>query len=216
MRKKRVAIYARVSTDEQDPEMQLVELRAFCAARGYLVHREYVDRVSGNFAAKRRGILRRRGALAYDELMIDAETGKIDIVLVWKYDRFSRNLGVLMWALDKFSSWGVDFISYTQAIDTTTTAGKLFFQIIGSFAEFERETIVERVTAGMRKARARGVKFGPPCRITDETRERVHQLRAEGLSYRAIARDRGMSHTAVRSIVSGRAKDDEARRSLGG
>jgi DNA invertase Pin-like site-specific DNA recombinase len=94
--------------------------------------------------------------------MSDARRRQVDCVLVWKYDRLARSLTLLVSALQEFNSLGVDFISYTQNIDTTTPMGKLFYHVIGSFAEFERELIVERVKAGLNKARAQGKKLGRP------------------------------------------------------
>jgi DNA invertase Pin-like site-specific DNA recombinase len=134
----RVAIYARVSTDEQSPELHLRELRDYAERRGFVVHHEYVDHASGE-------VRRRKRAPAFEELMADARRRRFDCVLVWKYDRFARSLGALVAALQEFRDLGVDFISHTQAIDTTTPMGRLFFHVIGSFAEFEREVIVERV-----------------------------------------------------------------------
>ena len=126
----RVAIYARVSTGEQSPELQLRELRDYAGRRGFAVHREYVDQASGD-------VRRRQRAPEFDALMADARRRRFDCVLVWKYDRFARSLGALIAALQEFRDLGVDFISHTQAIDTTTPMGRLFFHVIGSFAEFE-------------------------------------------------------------------------------
>src|SRR3954470_15991989 len=151
----RVAIYARVSTGEQSPELQLRELRGYAGRRGFVVQRGYVDQASGD-------VRRRRRAPAFDELMADARRRRFDCVLVWKYDRFARSLGALVAALQEFRDLGVDFISYTQAIDTTTPMGQLFFHVIGSFAEFERDMIVERVRAGLANARAKGKRLGRP------------------------------------------------------
>ena len=109
----RVAIYARVSTGEQNPEPQLRELRDYAERRGFIVHREYVDQASGDVRGRRR-------APPFDELMADARRRRFDCVLVWKYDRFARSLGALVAALQEFRDLGVDFISHTQAIDTTT------------------------------------------------------------------------------------------------
>jgi DNA invertase Pin-like site-specific DNA recombinase len=153
-KKIRAAIYARVSTTDQNPELQLQELRDYVKQRGFVLHKEYVDYVSGDF--KRRKSKRKRQDQAYQELMNDASKRLIDCVIVWKYDRFARSLSVLVTALEHFNSLGVDFISYTQSIDTTTPMGRLFYNVIGSFAEFEREMIVERVRAGLANARAKG------------------------------------------------------------
>jgi len=131
----RVAIYARVSTADQNPELQLRELRDHAERRGFMVHREYVDRASGD-------VRRRRRAPAFEVLMADARRRRFDCVLVWKYDRFARSLGALVTALQEFSDLGVDFISHTQAIDTTTPMGRLFFHVIGSFAEYAERAVM--------------------------------------------------------------------------
>jgi DNA invertase Pin-like site-specific DNA recombinase len=100
----RVAIYARVSTGEQSPELQLRELRDYAGHRGFAVHREYVDQASGD-------VRRRQRAPEFDALMADARRRRFDCVLVWKYDRFARSLGMLIAALQGFRDLGVDFIS---------------------------------------------------------------------------------------------------------
>lgn len=190
----RVAIYGRVSTGEQNPDAQLVELRAYAERRGFAIHREYVDHVTGDATA------RRRRAPAFEALMADARRRRFDCVLVWKYDRFARSLAALIAALQEFDSLGIDFISHTQSIDTTTPMGRLFFHIIGSFAEFEREMIVERVRAGLANARAKGKTLGRPVRDPSAA-ERIVTLRAEGLSLRKIALRESLSPSGVRKIL---------------
>ena len=150
-----MAIYARVSTGEQNPELQLRDLRDYAERRGFIVHREYVETVTGD-------VRRRKRAPEFEAMMADARRGRFDCVLVWKYDRFARSLGALVAALQEFRDLGIDFISHTQAIDTTTPMGRLFFHVIGSFAEFERDVIVERVRAGLANARAKGKRLGRP------------------------------------------------------
>src|SRR4051794_14587308 len=189
----RVAIYARVSTGEQNPELQLRELRDYARRRGFAMHREYVDRVSGD-------VRRHRRAPAFDALMTDARRRRFDCVLVWKYDRFARSLGTLVSALQEFRDLGVDFISYTQAIDTTTPMGRLFFHVIGSFAEFERDMIVERVRAGLANARAKGKRLGRPVRDPGAP-ARVVALKGEGLSLRQIAARECLSPSGVRKML---------------
>lgn len=189
----RVAIYARVSTADQNPELQLRELRDYAGRRGFVVHREYVDQASGD-------VRRRKRAPEFDALMADARRRRFDCVLVWKYDRFARSLGTLITALQEFRDLGVDFISHTQAIDTTTPMGRLFFHLIGSFAEFEREVIVERVRAGLANARAKGKRLGRPVRDPG-ARARVVALRNEGLSLRQIAARERLSASGVRKML---------------
>jgi DNA invertase Pin-like site-specific DNA recombinase len=180
---RKVAIYARVSTAEQNPEAQLSELREYAGRRGFEIYREYVDQVTGNIEKRSRD--RKRRDVAYQSLMDDAQMRRFDCVLVWKYDRMARSLGALVNALKAFDALGIDFISCTQNIDTTSPMGRFFFHVIGSFAEFERELIVERVRAGLKNAQAKGKILGRPRdRALDE---RVLILRDQGLSLRAIA-----------------------------
>src|SRR4051794_3587003 len=124
----------------------------------------------------------------------------LDCVLVWKYDRFARSLGALVTALQEFRDLGVDFISHTQAIDTTTPMGRLFFHVIGSFAEFERDVIVERVRAGLANARAKGKRLGRPVRDPG-AQARVVALKGEGLSLRQIAARECLSASGVRKML---------------
>ena len=194
----RVAIYARVSTTEQDPGAQLFALRAYAAQRGFEVYREYIDYVSGG--KPERTAPRTAKDTAYRALMDDVGKRRVDCVLVWKYDRFARSLSVLVAALEHFHSLGVDFISYTQHIDTTTHMGRLFYHIIGSFAEFERALIVERVRAGLARAKAKGIVLGRPER-DPSARARIVSLRAQGLSLRAIARREQRSPAGVLKIL---------------
>jgi DNA invertase Pin-like site-specific DNA recombinase len=184
---KRAAIYCRVSTQDQNPALQLGELREFAHRRGFEISREYIDHVTGD--------THRRHAPEYQALMRDAGARHFDIVLVWKFDRFARSLVALLDGLQTFSALGIDFISATQEIDTTTPAGRLFFSMVGAFAEFERSLILERTRAGIANARRKGVKFGRPRNPIQEAR--ILALRAQGLSFRAIARQEGKSLAGV-------------------
>lgn len=128
-------------------------MREYAERRGFEIYREYIDHVSGDAEHRR---VKRQNNHAYRELMEDAGRRKFDCVLVWKYDRFARSLSILVTALQQFSVLGIDFISHTQNIDTTTAMGRLFYHVIGSFAEFEPKMIVERVKAGLANTRAKG------------------------------------------------------------
>jgi DNA invertase Pin-like site-specific DNA recombinase len=158
---KRVALYARVSTDRniQDPELQLRELRLHCQQRGLEIAAEYVDKVS---SAKVRPNL---------ELMLQhADEKKFDAILVWKFDRVARSAIELCQTLQRLQNDGVTFTSLTEQIDTATAAGKLVFTVLGAVAEMERSLIRERVRAGLRNAVAKGRRLGrPPCPIPPET-----------------------------------------------
>ena len=146
----RAAIYARVSTADQTCENQLIDLRRYCAARGWDAT-EYVD--TGVSGAKDR-----RPAL--DQLMTDARRRKVDTVVVWRLDRFGRNLRHLITAIEELNAAGVSFVSMGENIDTASPTGRLLLGIMGSFAEFERERIRERIHAGLARARRQGQKLG--------------------------------------------------------
>ncbi len=177
MNTKRVAaIYARVSTLDQNCNVQLEDLRRYASRRFDRCY-EYVDEgVSGT--------QRRRPKL--DALMQAAHQRKFDVVLVWKFDRFARSVKHLVDSLEEFSALGIDFISYTEGIDTTTPTGQLLFHMVGAVAQFERDLIVERVRAGMAHARAMGKRIGRPRAEVDL--EQVVLFRNQGKSLREIAR----------------------------
>jgi DNA invertase Pin-like site-specific DNA recombinase len=178
----KVALYARVSTiHNQNPEMQLSELREYGARRGWEIISEYVDEgVSG--ARERRPQL--------DRLMADAHRRKFDLIAVWKIDRFGRSLKHLVNALADLDSLGVAFVSLRDNIDLSTPSGRLMFQIIGAMAEFERSLIQERVRAGLRNAQARGVRLGRPRTVVDAAQ--IASLRASGASWREISQQLGV------------------------
>jgi DNA invertase Pin-like site-specific DNA recombinase len=160
-----VALYARVSKahTHQDPEAQLQPLRAMCAARGWIVTREYVDH--GYSGAK-------ESRPALDELMADAQRGLRDFeaIICWKFDRFARSTKHLLRALETFQTLGIAFVSLTESVDTSTPYGKLVFTILGAVAELERSLIAERIKNGMKKQGAKkpGRKVGKsgPSRTT--------------------------------------------------
>lgn len=187
----RVALYARVSTmHNQNPQMQLSELREYGARRGWQIISEYVDQgVSGS--------RERRPEL--DRLMADAHRRKFDLIAVWKIDRFGRSLKHLVNALADLDSLGVAFVSLRDNIDLSTPSGRLMFQIIGAMAEFERSLIQERVRAGLRNAVARGVRLGRPKRTVDAAE--IARLRASGASWREVAERMHIGvGTAIRAL----------------
>ncbi len=187
-----VAIYARVSTKDQDCSMQLTSLRAYCERMGWTAT-EYVEHASGA-AGKSRPI--------QDQLLKDARLRKFDAVIVWKLDRFARSSRDLLNNLDVLDNAGIRFISPEQGIDTApgNPAGRLLLQVLGAIAEFERSLIVERVTAGVQRARKNGTRSGKPIggRRTVFDRAEVVRLRNEGLSWRAIA---GQVNQPTSSVV---------------
>jgi DNA invertase Pin-like site-specific DNA recombinase len=153
----KAAIYARVSTIDQEPENQLQELRRYVDARGWTAT-EYVDRgVSGT--------KERRPSL--DQLVADARRRRFDVVVCWRLDRMGRNLKHLITLLEEIQTLGVAFVSLAEGIDATTSAGKLQMHILGAIAELERARIQERVIAGLARAKAQDVRLGRPRRRID-------------------------------------------------
>ena len=189
----RVAIYARVSTVNhgQDVSMQTRELRQFAEARGWHVAGEYIDAgVSG--AKDSRPELNR--------LMADAHKRRFDVVCVWRFDRFARSVSHLLRALETFKALGIDFVSYSEQMDTSTPAGKMVFTVLGAVAELERSLIVERVRAGLRNARAKGKRLGRPRVFVNAAR--VARLRSQGRSIREIADELGYSRSLVHKTLA--------------
>ena len=185
----KAAIYARVSTLDQEPENQLQELRRYIAARGWEAATEYVDRgVSGSKD--------RRPAL--DQLLRDAKRRRFDVVVCWRLDRLGRNLKHLITLLEDLQALGVAFVSLAEGIDATTPAGKLQMHILGAIAEFERARIQERVKAGLARARAQGVRLGRPPRQIDPSR----LLAVAGLPEREAARRLGVPRSTLQRFLA--------------
>lgn len=187
----RVALYARVSTTNgQNPEIQLVELREYSTRRGWEVVGEYVDEgVSG--AKESRPALNR--------LMADAHRRRFAVLLVWKIDRFGRSLRHLVNALADLDALGVSFVSLRDNLDLSTPSGRLMFQVVGAMAEFERALTQERVRAGLRLARSKGKKLGRPR--AGVSPEQVATLRAAGVSWRVVSQQLGVGvGTACRAL----------------
>jgi len=187
---KKVIIYARVSTKEQNVDMQLTDLRQYAEARKLNVVQEYIDYASGVKSDREN----------YKKLFDDVRKRKTDIVLVWKFDRFARSTKELINALEEFSNLGVDFISYKENIDTSSPAGKILFTMISAFAEFEREIIRERVKAGMEKAKARGVTIGRP-KIPPFTIEKLLEMKENGVDYKEIIKKLKISKSTYYYIL---------------
>lgn len=184
----RVALYARVSTMEQSPLMQLDALRAYCKSRGWEIHKEYVDQgVSG--ATRARPFL--------EEMMRDAVCQKFKAVLVWKFDRLFRSVEHALDALNHFRSLGIEFVSLTEAIDTSTPSGKMVYTFLGMMAEFERDLMRERTKAGMDRARRAGHRIGRPPAEVDEKRLLEMRYGPERLSVGQIADRTGIPKTTV-------------------
>jgi DNA invertase Pin-like site-specific DNA recombinase len=189
----KVVLYARVSTINkgQDTEMQLRELREYVQARGWDLVDEFVDNgVSGAKDSRPK----------LNQLMTAAMRRKFDSVVVWKFDRFARSVSHLLRALETFRSLGIEFISISESLDTSTPAGKMVFTVLGAVAELERSLIAERVRAGLRNARAKGKKLGRPRKIEDASL--ITRLHNEGASYGAIAASLGVCPATVYAWAS--------------
>jgi DNA invertase Pin-like site-specific DNA recombinase len=158
------AIYCRVSTlTNQSVEMQVRDLRQLAERRSFEVVREYLDEgVSGAKSSRP----------ALDEMLADAKRGKFRVLLVWKLDRLGRSLAHLVRLLEDLRACNVELVSFSEGLDFTTTTGKLLYQVLSAFAEFERDCIRERVRAGMRNARAKGRPIGRPPRTQLSTEDR--------------------------------------------
>lgn len=186
------AVYGRVSTPDQDPTAQLEQLRTYCRARGWEVH-EYVDHGVSGAQERRPGL---------DTLLHAARRRKVDVVVCTKLDRLARSLAQLVALGGEFKALGIDLIVLDQSIDTTTSAGRAMFGMLAVFAEFERDLIRERVSAGVRRARAAGKRIGRPR--AQVSGEEVLALRDAGLSYRAIGRrlriSAGLAHRRAHDV----------------
>jgi DNA invertase Pin-like site-specific DNA recombinase len=189
----RVALYARVSTlNNQDPEMQLSELREYAAHRGWQIVEEFTNQgVSGC----------KESRPALNRLMADACRRRFDAILVWKIDRFGRSLKHLVNALAELAALGVAFISLRDNLDLSTPSGRLMFQIIGAMAEFERALIQERVRAGLRNARSKGKKLGRP-RVTVDA-SKIASLRSQGRSWAEIVAEMGIGKGTAQRALAG-------------
>ena len=188
----KAALYARVSTrnNGQDPEMQLAELREFATKRGWQVAGEFVDvGVSGSKDSRPQ----------LDAMMRLAKTRKLDVIAVWKLDRFGRSLRHLVDALAELKAVGCAFVSLRDNLDLSTPAGRMMFHVVAAMAEFERELIRERVKAGLAHARAKGQRLGRPNirRDRDNDARIIRQMRAEGESYGEIADALGRTKSDV-------------------
>jgi DNA invertase Pin-like site-specific DNA recombinase len=191
----RVALYARTSTSrDQHPAMQLHALRELSSQRGWHVVGEFVDH--GYSGAKDR-----RPQL--DAMMQLVHRGGANAVAVYKFDRFARSIRHLILALDDFQSRGVEFISLSDGIDTSTPTGRFAFTLIGAVAELEKSILRSRTLSGLDAARARGARLGRPPIVFDV--RRAADLRAEGKTFRQIARLLGVGATTIHRALAAQA-----------
>ena len=188
------AIYARVSTaNGQDPTVQTRELKEYVERRGWTLAGEYID-VGYSGAREKRPEL--------DRLMADAHRRQFDAIVVWKFDRFARSVSHLLRALETFKALGIEFVSLSEQVDTSTPTGRMIFTVLGAVAELERSLIAERVRAGLRNARAKGKRLGRPRKAVD--RARIASLRHTGASWAEISAQlnigRGTAYRALQSL----------------
>src|SRR5882757_6438710 len=192
---KRVAIYLRVSTDKQTTDNQRRELEAVAARSGWHVVKVYED--AGISGAKGRD---KRPGL--DAMLKAVNAREFDMVAAWSVDRLGRSLTDLLGILQSLHDKGVDLFLHQQGLDTSTTAGKAMFQMLGVFAEFERGIIRERVNAGLARAKERGVKLGRRT-VKPAVEERILSLRKTGMGILKIGKEVGVGTSVVQRVVAG-------------
>ena len=177
---KRVAIYARVSTEKQTCENQLTELRSLAERMGYIIVQEFIDEGISGVKASRP---------ALDLMMKMATQRKFDMVMCWSIDRLGRSLQNLIELLNQLESVRIDLFFHQQAIDTSTPMGKMMFSILGALGAYERELIRERVIAGLITAKSKGIKLGRPTKMNDGMRSAIKLLREKGMGIKQIAKE---------------------------
>ncbi len=184
----KIALYARTSTsDKQDPEMQLRELKEYAKLRGWQVQSVYEDKGYTGTNTNRPML---------KQLLQDSKARRFDLVLVWKLDRWGRSLREIILMLQELADYNVEFCSLKDSLDLSTSQGRLMMHIIGAFAQFESDVIKTRVKAGLENAKAKGKTLGRPKKRNDEN---IRKLRANGLSLRAIAGKLGISKGSVQN-----------------
>lgn len=194
-KKIQVAMYSRVSTDDQNLDGQESEMKEYAKNRGWEVTRVYRDKMSGTKASRPE----------LDELMADAHRRRFDVACVWRFDRFARSVSHLLQALETFRTVGIEFVSISEQVDTSTPTGKMVFTVLGAVAELERSLIVERVRMGLQSARRKGKRLGrPPIRqLNPEELAKVKSDRATGrFSLRALAAKYGTSVWAMQQATT--------------
>ena len=187
---KKAAIYARISTPDQHLETQLYDLRKLAAQRGFEIVREYCDRGISGSKTKRPGL---------EALMNDARRGEFSILLTAAFDRVARSTRDFLQIVDELNNLGIEFISAREAIDTSGPMGRMFLTMVGSIAELERSLIVERIKAGMRRAKMEGQRLGRAPLNVD--RQAIVRDRVAGMSLTNVAKKYGVSRASVVRFV---------------
>jgi DNA invertase Pin-like site-specific DNA recombinase len=194
---KRAAIYTRVSSVDQHPESQLLDLRQLAAQRNLEIVAEYSDRISG--------VKSRRPGL--DSLMRDARRGRFDVVLVWASDRIARSVKHFLEVLDELNRVNIEYVSLRESIDTGGPLGRAVIVIVAAIAELERSLIIERVRCGMRRARLEGRQIGRKPLELD--REAIRLDRQHGLSLAQIAKAYRISRATAHRVLHAHAPPDQ-------
>jgi DNA invertase Pin-like site-specific DNA recombinase len=187
MKQRRAALYVRVSTGEQNTQAQEKALKDYVQRRGWIMHKIYRDKGISGEKASRPGL---------DEMLNDCRRRQVDVVVVWKFDRFARSLKNLIAGLELCRALSIDFVSVTEAIDTSVPVGEMLFQMIGAVAQFEKSLIGERVKSGLANARANGKVLGrPPLRKLrrEEIADLRRQRKQREASFRDLAQTFGIS-----------------------
>ena len=187
----KAVIYARVSTAEQTTDNQTLELQKVAKRNGWALEAVFEDTISKGAKTERPALQR---------LLQGVIRKEFDVVMVWDVSRLGRSLKHLVTLLEDFHAKGVNLYFHQQGIDTTTPSGKMMFQMCGVFAEFERSMIQERVKAGIQRAKAQGKKLGRPT-VPPITIRKIQNLRASGLSLRAISKRTGVIVGKVHAVA---------------
>jgi len=190
----RAGVYARVSTSGkgQTVDNQLSELREYVSRRGWTIANEYVDVGESG---------RKKSRPAFDSMLADAKRRKLDVVCAWSFDRLGRSLYNLVELGRTLDELDVQLLTMRESVDTTTTAGRFFFHLCASFAEFEADLMRDRIDAGLARARAKGVQLGRPRGYASLPVDRILALVSEGQSVRAVCRELGLPQTSVRRFL---------------
>ena len=191
---KRIALYARVSTDKQTCENQLQELRSIAERMNYTIVTEFVDNGIS-------GMKTRQNRPALDQLMKSATQRRFDMVMCWSIDRLGRSLQNLVEILNELQALKIDLFFLQQGMDTSTPSGRMIFSVFGAIGEFERNLIRERVIAGQKRAVANGVKIGRPSKMNDGLRSAIQILREKGMGIKQIARELKVGIGTVYSVI---------------
>ncbi len=191
---KRIAIYARVSTDKQTCENQLQELRVIAERMNYTIVAEFVDNGIS-------GMKTRQDRPALDQLMKSATQRKLDMVMCWSIDRLGRSLQNILEILNELQAMRIDLFFLQQGIDTSTLSDPMIFSVFGAIGEFERNLIRERVIAGQKRAVANGVKIGRSSKMNDGMRSAIQLLREKGMGIKQISKQHQIGIGTVYSVI---------------